>query len=621
MSITLVIEPGAAETYAAAIVSGKSELVRLGKYQYGIPTAVCLSPDGVLHFGESAEKMVLVHPSGYCRAFVRKLGNSAKLLMGVYSAVELLQQYLTYVISLAKERCGVQKSAEVDVMLCCPVTFSRDQQFELRAAALAAGAHAVELMAAPGAIYCVWADRLRRCGLPPLYAKSALLINWSADRLECAQLVADASGGKINPAVMGGLPELGGEEIDEQLARYVLEKVVKVIPAPRVAWYPLLRQVREQCLVRDFGRALSTDRLNERRFDIDGKTVDVQIPGEDYARLLAPYLQRMASAVKSLCHRAWLYSEPESVLLTGDLALLPGAQKILAETLQKPVHYRTKPTDAVEGAMLTLNRKGTPSVVPAVSVPKPVPPQEPIQIPPEPVVPPPAQKPDVAATLWRALCEQDSSALRTVLPDIGLLINKPVSEQGGSPLSYAVQCGNSDMVSMLLSVPGVDVNVTDAQNNTPLHIAASVGCARAVQLLVGAGAAPNPRNAFGWTPLQVAVNAERADCVELLVRNGADVNVRADSAYPLLHQVVENGTIEMLRLLLNSPVVDVNIPWPFDGSTPLHAAARCGKAEAIRALMSVPGVDISVRNILNQTAAELAGEKGFAACAELLSAM
>lgn len=595
MSIKLVIDPGAAETYAAVISGEKSELVRLGKYQYGIPTAVCLTPDDVLHFGEAAEKMAEVHPAGYCRAFVRKLGSSAKLLMGRYTAADLLGKFLAYVFPLVKERCGCAGEGAVDVVLCCPVSRTPNQQAELRAAALTAGARAVELVTDTGAIYCVWADRLRSRGLAPLFEKNALLINWSPARVEYAHMVAEAAGGKITPRAVGGQVELGGEEIDEDLANYIMAKVARMRPVGRVAWPALLRQVREQCPVRDAQRALSTQQLNVRSFLIAGHTVEVQIPGEDYARLLAPYLERMASAVKSLYMSALRYGKPEVVLITGDLALLPGAQKILAETLGKPVYYRTKPTDAVEGAALYLKQNGALSMSQQAQQPAPQPEPQPVAPPVEKPVEKPIEKHiekpspepvDAQSALWEALHAQDAAAL-----------------------------------SSALALPGVDVAAADSVGNTPLHIVAGSGAAALLPALLNGGAELESRNDFGWTPLQAAVVAGHLNCAERLVAHGADVNVCNENGYSLLHTAAEEGNVALLKLLLKSPAVNANVLWDFDGSTPLHVAAAAGHAEVVRLLLAVPGIDTTVQDILGQTAAELAAENGHAECSTLFATL
>lgn len=605
MSIKLVIDPGAAETYAAVIVGEKSELVRLGKYQYGIPTAVCLTPDDVLHFGEAAEKMAEVHPAGYCRAFVRKLGSSAKLLMGRYTAADLLGKFLAYVFPLVKERCGCAAEGAVDVVLCCPVSRTPNQQSELREAALKAGARTVELVTDTGAIYCVWADRLRSRGFAPLYEKNALLVNWSPARVEYAHMVAEAAGGKINPRAVGGQVELGGEEIYEDLANYIMAKVARMRPVGRVAWPALLRQVREQCPVRDAQRALSTQQLNVRSFLIAGHSVEVQIPGVDYARLLAPYLERMASAVKSLYMSALRYGKPEVVLITGDLALLPGAQKILAETLGKPVYYRTKPTDAVEGAALYLKQNGALSMSQQAQQPAPQPKVQPVALPVENPVEKPAEKP------------AEQPAEKTAEKPAEKPVEKPVDAQ--SALWEALHAQDAAALSSALALPGVDVAAADSVGNTPLHIVAGTGAAALLPCLLNGGSELESRNDYGWTPLQAAVVAGHLDCAESLVAHGADVNVCNESGYSLLHTAAEDGNVALLKLLLKSPAVNANVLWDFDGSTPLHVAAAAGHAEVVRLLLAVPGIDTTVQDILGQTAAELAAENGHAECSTLFA--
>lgn len=586
MSIKLVIDPGAAETYAAVIAGEKSELVRLGKYQYGIPTAVCLTPDGVLHFGEAAEKMAEVHPAGYCRAFVRKLGSSAKLLMGRYTAADLLGKFLAYVFPLVKESYGCAEVGAVDVVLCCPVSLTTNQQAELRAAALMAGARAVELVTDTGAIYCVWADRLRNRGLAPLFEKNALLVNWSPARVEYVHMVTEAAGGKINPRAVGGLVELGGEEIDEDLANYIMAKVARMRPVGRVAWPALLRQVREQCPVRDAQRALSTQQLNVRSFLIAGHTVEVQIPGEDYARLLAPYLERMASAVKSLYMSALGYGKPEVVLITGDLALLPGVQKILAETLGLPVFYRTKPTDAVEGAALYLKQNGALSM--SQQAQQPALKEQSVALPvPEPV--------EAQSALREALHAQQDAVEAEHLDCSESLVAHGAELQGepgqgtaaslstdGDDLCQAMKNGNVNELIAVLAV-GADVNSPDESGNYPLMYAVLTGHADCVRVLLNYGAQVDLTDRQGYTPLHVALRAPNPDCLSALIEAGANVNRFTPNGWTPLGYAAMRNHADCVRLLLKAPGITPDALNAY-GETALHVAEKYGHEECARLL-------------------------------------
>jgi cytohesin len=71
-----------------------------------------------------------------------------------------------------------------------------------------------------------------------------------------------------------------------------------------------------------------------------------------------------------------------------------------------------------------------------------------------------------------------------------------------------------------------DIDVRDANDTTPLHLAAAKARPAAVQALLDAGADPNATDVDGWTPLLFAIKAGRADNVKTLLAGGADPRVR-----------------------------------------------------------------------------------------------
>ncbi|KAK0624241.1 ankyrin repeat-containing domain protein, partial [Immersiella caudata] len=56
--------------------------------------------------------------------------------------------------------------------------------------------------------------------------------------------------------------------------------------------------------------------------------------------------------------------------------------------------------------------------------------------------------------------------------------------QGRTTLSWAAGQGNSDVVKLLLAIPGIDVNATDGDNWTPLTYAVAHGHTETVKALL-----------------------------------------------------------------------------------------------------------------------------------------
>ena len=73
---------------------------------------------------------------------------------------------------------------------------------------------------------------------------------------------------------------------------------------------------------------------------------------------------------------------------------------------------------------------------------------------------------------------------------------------------------------------GADVNVRDANGETPLHWAAEEGKKETVALLLEHGADVNARGEDGATPLHWAAAWGRKEIAALLLEHGADAGVR-----------------------------------------------------------------------------------------------
>jgi ankyrin repeat protein len=89
-------------------------------------------------------------------------------------------------------------------------------------------------------------------------------------------------------------------------------------------------------------------------------------------------------------------------------------------------------------------------------------------------------------------------------------------------LFRATREGNTDMVSSLLSAPGIDVNATDETGSTPLLEAARYGHDDICRILIAAGANLKSKDRDGKTALQLAIQGDHNDVVRVLKQAGAN---------------------------------------------------------------------------------------------------
>ena len=129
---------------------------------------------------------------------------------------------------------------------------------------------------------------------------------------------------------------------------------------------------------------------------------------------------------------------------------------------------------------------------------------------------------------------------------------------------------------------GADVNSTNYDKRTVLHMACAEGNLRVVELLLEQGAAKNLKSRWGRTPLAEAIHAKQAHVVGELLKNHCELML--DDPAGDMCDYASAGDIENLKLLLNNGV-DPN-QGDYDGRTPLHLACAEGKDAVVELLIS-----------------------------------
>uniref|UniRef100_UPI00387FB281 Transcription factor ETV6,DARPin n=1 Tax=synthetic construct TaxID=32630 RepID=UPI00387FB281 len=151
----------------------------------------------------------------------------------------------------------------------------------------------------------------------------------------------------------------------------------------------------------------------------------------------------------------------------------------------------------------------------------------------------------------------------------------------GKKLLEAARAGQDDEVRILMA-NGADVNATDNDGYTPLHLAASNGHLEIVEVLLKNGADVNASDLTGITPLHAAAATGHLEIVEVLLKHGADVNA-----------------------------------YDNDGHTPLHLAAKYGHLEIVEVLLK-HGADVNAQDKFGKTAFDISIDNGNEDLAEIL---
>lgn len=98
--------------------------------------------------------------------------------------------------------------------------------------------------------------------------------------------------------------------------------------------------------------------------------------------------------------------------------------------------------------------------------------------------------------------------------------NVTSSSKGCTPLHVAVQFGHIQTVERLLKAKNLEIDATDQQGMTALHIAISRGYEDVCRYLIDSGASINISTKQGRTCLHLAANAGSTDIVDLVIQSG-----------------------------------------------------------------------------------------------------
>ncbi len=126
----------------------------------------------------------------------------------------------------------------------------------------------------------------------------------------------------------------------------------------------------------------------------------------------------------------------------------------------------------------------------------------------------------------------------TMLAASGADLHAPL-QVGGHPILFHLAAENRPAHITAFVAAGVDINFADANDTTPLHIAASVGNITAVSVLLAAGANPEPEDDLVLegsrfnVPLMYAAAGGFVNVINALLAAGADVNFGSLNHNPL----------------------------------------------------------------------------------------
>jgi ankyrin repeat protein len=177
----------------------------------------------------------------------------------------------------------------------------------------------------------------------------------------------------------------------------------------------------------------------------------------------------------------------------------------------------------------------------------------------------------------------------------------------------------------LLVEHGGDVNIKDAEGNTPIHVCThgklysrSEASDRALITLLSLGANVNSQNNLGETCLHaVSISADDRDkkeCanVSMIIDAGIDLELRNREGMTVLHQAVMKGRALVEVLLKHTRKPSINARTWVGGKSVLHLACHSSRPQTLIELLANHGADLNWtdsygNNLLHEAASGFVG--------------
>ncbi|SRR5690625_1784261 len=158
-----------------------------------------------------------------------------------------------------------------------------------------------------------------------------------------------------------------------------------------------------------------------------------------------------------------------------------------------------------------------------------------------------AQTTDSSQQFWNDVVNDRRAAVQRQLQS-GLDPNVK-SNEGEPAIMWAIQNGSWDVYDIFAQAPGLDPNITNENNETPLMYLAIVGELERAQSLYEQGA---KINRLGWTPLHYAASKGQVEFAQWLLEEGAFIHAPAPDGTTALMMAAFSGDRKMVDLLLEA---------------------------------------------------------------------
>ena len=191
------------------------------------------------------------------------------------------------------------------------------------------------------------------------------------------------------------------------------------------------------------------------------------------------------------------------------------------------------------------------------------------------------------------------SAVATIL-ELGCdNVNVADEHDGFNPLIVAAHEGYNEILHLLVSYEGIDINYQSKSGYSALMVAAAAANVEIVRILLERGCDPNLKNIYGFTALIIAAEKGHTNVVEALLSN-KNVLVDATDLHggTALSFAAEMNHVDIVTMLIDRGS-DVN-KQNDRGYTACMWAVKKGNVDVIKSFLT-SGYNLEIQNSIGRT--------------------
>jgi len=321
------IDLGTTNSVATVLIDGELRHISFDN-DYLLPSVVNISDEGVI-VGIKAKNLALIERDKTAISIKRKMGRGEKVKLN--NTFYTPAQISSFIIKRIKEEAIKQTGIEFSkAVVTVPAYFNEKQREDTAEAVKLAGLEPIRILNEP----------------------TAAAISYGADKNEdMVFAIYDLGGGTFDVSIIEnsqGLLEvisttgdnyLGGDDFDNKLAEYILEKSGLNITLSNKLKFKLLKIATETKIKLSNSEEVHID---EKFFaKVDGKALhlEVTIKREEFEKLIEDYIDKtIRLLIEAVSDSGYSIEEIDNIILTGGSSRIPLiSKKILEATSMLPI--------------------------------------------------------------------------------------------------------------------------------------------------------------------------------------------------------------------------------------------------------------------------------------------